>query len=82
MDQLTQAEYALADKAYDADQRVREKLKDKGCVAVIPPKKNRLDPSEYDKDLYKSRHLIETSLQNSSSIEPLRQGTTRLLTLS
>ncbi len=59
MDQLTQAEYALADKAYDADERVREKLKDKGCVAVIPPKKNRLDPSEYDKDLYKSRHLIE-----------------------
>jgi transposase len=59
MDQPTQAKHALADKAYDADRRVREKLKDKGCVAVIPPKKNRLDPSEYDKDLYKSPHLIE-----------------------
>ncbi len=59
MDQLTQAEAALADKAYDADERVRQRLKDKGCVAVIPPKKNRLDPSKYDKDLYKSRHLIE-----------------------
>jgi transposase len=47
------------DKAYDADERVREKLRDKGCTAVIPPKKNRLNPADYDKDLYKDRRLIE-----------------------
>ncbi len=59
MDYLTQADAALADKAYDADERVRQKLEEKGCEAVIPFKKNRLNPLNYDKDLYKSRHLIE-----------------------
>jgi transposase len=59
MDEITKADSALADKAYDADERVRKKLKDKGCTAVIPPKKNRINPSDYDKDLYKDRHLIE-----------------------
>ena len=59
MDKLTQADAVLADKAYDADERMRDKLKEKGCQVVIPPKKNRLNPSFYDKDLYKSRHLIE-----------------------
>ena len=39
--------------------RPRDKVKDKGCVAVIPSKKNRISPNEYDKDLYKDRHLIE-----------------------
>jgi transposase len=59
MDELTKAEAVLADKAYDADERVRHKLQDKGCTAVIPPKKNRLTPADYDKDLYKDRCLIE-----------------------
>lgn len=49
----------LADKAYDADERVRNKLKEKAREAVIPPKKNRLEPPHYDKYLYKTRHLIE-----------------------
>ena len=59
MDQLTQSETVLADKAYDADERVRERLEEKGCQAAIPFKKNRILPKEYDKSLYKSRHLIE-----------------------
>ena len=59
MDNLTQADFVLADKAYDADERVREKLKEKECIAVIPSKKNRTIPIEYDKHIYKSRHLIE-----------------------
>lgn len=59
MQQLTQAEAVLADKAYDADERVRKRLAESDCQAVIPAKKNRLKPSDYDKDLYKARHLIE-----------------------
>ena len=59
MDRLTQADAVLADKAYDADERVRNKLQEKGCRAVIPPRSNRNYPSNYDKDLYQSRHLIE-----------------------
>jgi transposase len=59
MDTLTKADATLADKAYDADERVREKLQKKGCIAVIPSKKNRVNLPDYDKDLYKSRALIE-----------------------
>ncbi|AOX04104.1 IS5 family transposase [Moorena producens PAL-8-15-08-1] len=49
----------MADKGYDADQRVIERLKQQGKVAVIPPKRNRTIAREYDKHLYKARHLIE-----------------------
>jgi transposase len=49
----------LADKAYDADDRVLKKLKDKNCEAVIPPKSMRKEQRIYDRVLYKSRHLIE-----------------------
>ncbi|MDD2816283.1 MAG: hypothetical protein PHP00_11205 [Thiotrichaceae bacterium] len=43
----------------DADKRVREVLRLRGIGCVIPFKKNRLNPCEYDKELYKERHLIE-----------------------
>ena len=54
-----QAETLLADKGYDADERVIEKLEKEGKTAVIPPKKNRKQEREYDKYLYQARHLIE-----------------------
>jgi len=49
----------LADKAYDADERVLRLLDDSGVEAVIPPKSNRKKQRNYDKELYKARHLIE-----------------------
>jgi len=36
-----------------------ERLQQLGKTAVIPPKRNRKAPREYDKELYKARHLIE-----------------------
>lgn len=54
-----QSDTVLADKAYDADKRVIERLQQQGKTAVIPPKSNRKTPREYDKELYKARHLIE-----------------------
>ena len=54
-----EAEALLADKAYDADERVIEPLEAAGKTAVIPPKKNRINPRTYDKALYEARHLIE-----------------------
>jgi transposase len=54
-----QADTLLADKGYDADQRVIKKLAKQGKTAVIPPKKNRTELREYDKYLYQARHLIE-----------------------
>lgn len=53
------ADTLLADKGYDADQRVRERLEKEGKTAVIPWKKNRVQPKEYDRHLYKARHLVE-----------------------
>jgi transposase len=49
----------LADKAFDADERVLERLAQNNIVAVIPPKSNRKIQRDYDKALYKARHLIE-----------------------
>jgi transposase len=54
-----QAQTLLADKAFDADERVIEPLLAKGKTAVIPPKSNRKNPRPFDKELYKARHLIE-----------------------
>jgi transposase len=49
----------LADKAYDADERVLMPLAAAGKTAVIPPKSNRKIQRGYDKEIYKERHLIE-----------------------
>ncbi len=54
-----EAPILIADKGYDADQRVLAKLEKSGKTAVIPPKANRKRQRDYDKDLYKARHLIE-----------------------
>lgn len=53
------ADTVLADKAYDANERVIASLEAQGKTAVIPPRRNRKHQREYDKELYKARHLIE-----------------------
>ena len=53
------APVVLADKGYDAEARVLAPLRDAGKAAVIPPKRNRTVQREYDRDLYRARHLIE-----------------------
>ena len=54
-----EADTLLADKAFDADERVLDLLAAAGKTAVIPPKANRKKMRDYDKELYKARHLIE-----------------------
>ena len=53
------ADTVLADKGYDADERVLFPLAAAGKIAVIPPKSNRKEQRIYDKILYKERGLIE-----------------------
>lgn len=48
----------LADKGYDAD-AIREALVAEEIEPVIPPKRNRKTPIDYDRELYKQRNLIE-----------------------
>lgn len=54
-----EAEKVLADKAYDANERVIKPLIEAGKEPVIPPKSNRNDQRHYDGELYKARSLIE-----------------------
>ncbi|WP_407079475.1 IS5 family transposase [Candidatus Regiella insecticola] len=54
------AEYLLADKGYDSDNIIK-KAEEAGMQIVIPPKKNRKIQREYDKALYKHRHLVENA---------------------
>jgi transposase len=54
-----QAETLLADKAFDADQRVVDPLRAAGKQFVIPPKSNRKVQRTFDRELYKARHLME-----------------------
>ena len=42
----------IADKGYESN-RVLAFIRAQGAEAVIPPKSNRRDPWEYDRELYK-----------------------------
>lgn len=53
-----EADFVLADKAYDSD-AILNQIQKMGATAVIPPKSNRKIRREYDKDHYKNRNLIE-----------------------
>ena len=48
----------IMDKAYE-DDATRQLVLDLGFVPVVPPKSNRVDPWEYDKELYKRRNEVE-----------------------
>jgi transposase len=48
----------LADKAYDSDEFVNH-IESHGGKTVIPSRSNRKNPRDYDKHLYKERHLVE-----------------------
>ena len=51
-------EAVIADKAYDSNDN-RAVIARHGAQAVIPPKKNRLEKIEYDRHLYRERHVVE-----------------------
>lgn len=51
-------EALLADKGYDSDAIIAH-VEAQGATAIIPPKRNRITPREYDKITYKERHKIE-----------------------
>lgn len=55
----TPAQIVIADKAYDAQARMVEPLLAAGKTVVIPSRSTSREPREYDRHLYKERHLIE-----------------------
>ena len=54
------ADYLLADRGYDSDEII-QRATDQDIISVIPPRKNRKVLREYDKHLYKLRHLVENA---------------------
>jgi transposase len=54
--------YLIADKGYDA-QTIVDFATNNGQTTVIPPRSNRINQRDYDKHLYKERHLVECLFQ-------------------
>ena len=54
------ADNLIGDKGYDTDE-VIDLAQEAGMQVVIPPKKNRKEQREYDKYLYRLRHLVENA---------------------
>ena len=50
--------YLLMDKAYEGDE-TRQLALDLGFIPVVPPKTNRLEPWDYDREMYKRRNEVE-----------------------
>ena len=58
-----EAAHLLADKGYDSDAIVAAALA-RGINPVIPPRSNRKAARDYDKALYKLRHLVENAFRH------------------
>ena len=52
----------LMDRAYEGDETRRLAL-GLGFTPVVPPKRNRVDPWEYDRQLYRRRNEVERLLR-------------------
>ena len=50
--------YMIMDRAYEGKE-VRDTVEEQGLISVVPPKKNRKEPWQYDKTKYKKRNYIE-----------------------
>lgn len=48
----------IADKGYDSSALIKQ-IQNQNCTPVIPSRSNRKTPRNYDKHLYKERHLVE-----------------------
>ena len=72
-----EAETLIADKAFDADQRVLEPLAEAGKAAVIPSRKTRTIPRAFDKDPLQGpasdRELLRQAQAVPRHCHPLRQ---------
>jgi transposase len=67
------ADVVMADAAYDSD-RLRQKIAEKGALAVIPNNASRAKKYPLDKHLYAQRHLVECCF---SKLKQFRRVATR-----
>ena len=57
-DQGWEGTQVIMDRAYEGDE-TRQLVFDLGMEPVVPSKRNRLSPWEYDKEMYKKRNEVE-----------------------
>jgi len=50
--------HLLMDRAYEGNE-TRQLALDLGFIPVVPPKTNRIEPWEYDREMYKRRNEVE-----------------------
>ena len=50
----------IADKGYDSN-KIIQFAENLGIKVIIPPKLNRIFQRDYNKDIYKKRHLVENA---------------------
>ena len=50
--------FVVADRAYEGDE-TRSLITDRGYTPVIPPKSNRKQPWDYNREIYKRRNEVE-----------------------
>ena len=58
LDVAPEAKIVIADRGYDSDE-LRNFIKQRGAMPVIPPKKNRKVQYYYDREIYKTRNRVE-----------------------
>jgi transposase len=71
--QESDADKISADKGYDSDEFIAE-IESRDAQAVIPPRSNRLEQRDYDKEEYKKRNVVERFINN---IKQCRRVATR-----
>ena len=57
-DTIHEGVHVLEEKAFDFEQIIKY-IEKSGAISVIPPRKNRTEQREYNKDIYKNRNQIE-----------------------
>ena len=62
-----EAQCLLADKAYDTNEIIAGAT-ELGMDPVIPPKSNRKEQRDYDRALYKLRHLVENGFPGVQAV--------------
>ena len=56
------AQYLLSDRGYDSGAIVAQ-AQGQGMAAVIPPRRHRKEPRDYDRARYKLRRLVENAFR-------------------
>jgi transposase len=59
--------YVIMDRGYEGDE-TRQLVSDLGCIPVVPPKNNRREPWEYDRQLYKQRNEVERLFRHLNGV--------------